>query len=79
MQRSSSLAGPRPMHLSEDLKAMRTQVAYLRRMAAVISDPDTARSLLEIALQFEERLADLERRSAKEPARRAMARRIRRP
>jgi hypothetical protein len=58
------------MHLSEDPKAIRTQIAYLRRMTMLISDPDTARSLLEIARQFEERLAALE------PARRGMARRI---
>src|SRR5690242_5947518 len=45
---------------ARDTKEKRRQTHYLRRMAGLINDPDTARSLLEIAVQFEEQLAALD-------------------
>jgi hypothetical protein len=79
------LAGPRrkgdtvpspgnlPLH---ETQGTRRQINYLRRMAALISDPDVAFSLLEIATQFEEQLAPLDVGCVTADARRAMARRV---
>jgi len=66
------------MHPPKDPEELRKQIAYLRRMAALISDPDTAISLLEIALQFEEQLAASDTSPITELARQVMARRMRR-
>jgi hypothetical protein len=75
-QQGSTAPIPRGLHASATHE-VRTQVNYLRRMAALISDPNTARSLLEIATQFQQQLTASHAGCVTEVARRAMVRRMR--